>query len=112
MEPKQTELIQATCPECRGPMTEVEIENLREFQCLVGHKYTARRLLEAHHEAEERILWAAIVALEESTQLVEKAGEDFPPAVAARLKQQAQRKQEQATHIREVLAQLEPFQLD
>ena len=111
MEYKQTP-IEATCPECRGPLSEVRTGDLREFQCLVGHKFTARSMLEAFSETEERVLWSAVVALEEATNLVELAGQDFPPAVAERLKQQAQTKRQQAGQVRAILASLQPFQLD
>jgi hypothetical protein len=68
--------------------------------------------LEASPETEERVLWSSAVALEEATNLVELAGEEFPPAVAERLKQKARTKRQQAGQVRAILASLEPFQFD
>ena len=60
--------INATCPECRGPLS--VIPGTSEFRCLVGHMYSARTLLQAHYETQERTLWSAVVVLEEATQLI------------------------------------------
>jgi two-component system chemotaxis response regulator CheB len=102
--------IEATCPECRGPLSEIRIENENpEYRCLVGHRYSARSLLEEHAEAQERVLWSAVVALEESTSLVNAVGAQFAPEVADRLRKQAALKHQQAAEIRRVLEGLERF---
>ena len=64
------QLIQATCPKCRGPLSKTPINHVHEYEYLVGHKYSGEVLLMAHSETQERALWAAVVALEEATQLV------------------------------------------
>jgi len=74
---EKKELIEATCPECRGPVSEVRYNGLLEFRCLVGHAYSPKSLLEAHSETEERALWAAVVALEETERLVDAVAESF-----------------------------------
>ncbi len=107
------ELINATCPECRGPMTEVRHEGqMVDYECLVGHRYSAVGLLKAHAETQERMLWAAVVALEESSKLVEAVAGELPPGLVERLREQAQEKARQAQQIRELLQQLEPFQVE
>jgi two-component system chemotaxis response regulator CheB len=106
------ELIEATCPDCRGPLSEHQEENLREFRCLVGHSFSARTLLQAHSEVQERALWAAVVALEESAKLIEYVARALPPAVVERLEAQAREKQRQAGEIRKILQRLEPFQTE
>ena len=104
--------IEATCPECTGPVSEVRLENQAiEYSCLVGHRYSARSLLEAHSETQEKALWSAVVALEESIVIVNELQEHFDPEVADRLKIQASRKGEQAPQLRKVLEQLETFQI-
>lgn len=105
------ELIQATCPECRGPLRRVALDHIHEYECLVGHKYSARVLLEAHSETQERALWAAIVALEETRNLVAAVREDLPPEVVEGLDAQAKVKHEQAIVIRRLVEQLEPFHI-
>lgn len=106
--------INATCPECRGPLSEMVQSDgdhrVREFSCLVGHKFSPRTLLQAHSEVQERILWSAVVALEEATSLVNAVQSEFKPEVTERLRDQARKKMEQAQRVRGVLEQLEPFQ--
>jgi two-component system chemotaxis response regulator CheB len=101
--------LEATCPDCRGPLSEISFERLREYECLVGHRYSSRTLLQAHSGTEENVLWAAVVALEEAANLVGIVGDDFPPAVAARLREQAEKKMAQAAVIRRILQELETF---
>src|SRR5215472_1330710 len=95
--------IEATCPECRGPLTDVQHDDLHEYRCLVGHAYSARSVLAAHSDTQERALWSAVVALEESAKLVESVGPQFPQEVAERLRQQAQVKLRQAAEVRQIL---------
>jgi two-component system chemotaxis response regulator CheB len=102
-------LINATCPECRGPLTEITGDGLIEFRCLVGHRYSPQALLTAHSETQERALWAAALALEEAGVIAEEAGRHLAAATAEELNRQARQKHQQAQTIREVLEQLEPF---
>jgi two-component system chemotaxis response regulator CheB len=106
------QLLEATCPECRGPLSEVRQEGGEvEYRCLVGHSFSARGLLQAHSEVQENALWAAVVALEESANLVRSLGPDLPPELLRTLERQAAEKMRQAAEIREILKQLEPFQV-
>src|SRR5581483_1758200 len=109
MEAKRT--IQVTCPDCRGPMTELQMDGLREYRCLVGHAYSPSSVLEAHSETQEKALWAAVVALEEAANLARLVAPQFGATVAARLEEQAAQKLRQAAEVRAVLERLEPFQL-
>jgi two-component system, chemotaxis family, protein-glutamate methylesterase/glutaminase len=104
--------IDATCPDCRGPLSESSYFELREYNCLVGHRYSARVLLQAHSEAQEKSLWAAIVALEEAANLVRVVANDFPDELVERLQEQAAKKMAQAGEIRRILEQLEPFRTE
>jgi hypothetical protein len=104
--------VEATCPDCRGPLSETTFEDLREYKCLVGHRYSARGLLQAHSETQEKSLWSAVVALEEAANLVEAVAKNFPDEVAERLREQAAKKILPATEIRRVLEQLEVFETE
>lgn len=105
-------LIEATCPDCRGPMSEtIHGDDIHEYRCLVGHCYSAHALLVSHYEAQETALWGAVVALEEASNLVRELSPRFPPATQERLASQAETKIEQAKTIRGLLEQLEPFQI-
>ena len=108
MESKQS--IEATCPECRGPLSVIQENGRREYQCLVGHASSARNLLQAHSEVQERALWSAVVALEEAGTMVEAIAPELEPSYVKRLHAQAEQKERQALEIRKLLEQLEPFQ--
>ncbi|HLK51089.1 MAG TPA: hypothetical protein VKT49_23265 [Bryobacteraceae bacterium] len=85
---------------------------MREYRCLVGHAYSPRSLLESHSETQERMLWAAVVALEETMNIAGLVASQFSPAVAQKLQEQAQVKVRQAAEIRKILERLEPFQFE
>jgi two-component system chemotaxis response regulator CheB len=109
METKQS--IEVTCPDCRGPLSELQDGGPPQYRCLVGHLYSAYSILQAHSEAEEKALWAAVVALEESVTLARFAGMSLPATLAARIAAQADFKRQQARDIRAILQRLEPFDL-
>jgi two-component system chemotaxis response regulator CheB len=110
MESRQ--LLNATCPECRGPLTEIRRNGIVEYQCLVGHLYSAPTLLDAHSETEEKSLWEAVVALEEAENLAQSASTILEPAIAERVLTIAKQKRRLAEEIRSILRRLEPFPVD
>jgi two-component system, chemotaxis family, protein-glutamate methylesterase/glutaminase len=61
--------VDITCPDCRGPLKQYRFGPITEFRCLVGHAHSALSLTHTHREAQERALWAALVALEEGAKL-------------------------------------------
>jgi two-component system chemotaxis response regulator CheB len=61
--------VDITCPDCRGPLKQYHFGPIKEFRCLVGHAHSALSLANTHREAQERALWAALVALEEGAKL-------------------------------------------
>ncbi len=104
-------LIEATCPDCRGPLSDhVQDDEIHEYRCVVGHCYSARTLLQAHSEAQEKALWAAVVSLEETAALVDALVFEFDAELQARLRAQVEQKLLQAGRLREVLEKLEPFE--
>ena len=103
--------LNATCPDCRGPLSEVIEHGAREYRCLVGHRFSTIGLLRAHSEAQERALWAAVVGLEEAAVIAREIAACTPHASATLLRQ-ADEKTRQAQFIRGVLEQLEPFHAD
>jgi two-component system chemotaxis response regulator CheB len=109
---ERKEPINATCPECRGPLTAQEHNGIVEFHCLVGHAYSPRALLQAHSETQERTLWSAVVVLEEASNLVAAVSAQVSPQELTRLSEQAEVKKLQAGQIRRLLKDLEPFQTD
>src|SRR4051812_43718279 len=94
-------LLNATCPECRGPLSAVTENGVREYRCLVEHRYSITGLLHAHSDTQERTLWAATLVLEEAAIIAREAASQLPESAAA-LESQAQEKLRQSTVIREV----------
>ena len=105
-----SESINATCPECRGPLSLERTDDLVQITCLVGHTYSPRALLYAHNEAEEKALWAAAVALRETTELVNSLRGCFPAEVSERLQRQVEKKQHQSAIVEEIIENLETFE--
>jgi len=54
-----------TCPECQGPLWEVEEGELVRYTCRVGHGYSEDSLIIEQGSAVEAALWSALEALEE-----------------------------------------------
>jgi len=104
------ESIEATCPDCRGPLSLVKTDDLVDVRCLVGHSYSPRTLLHAHVEAQEKALWSAAVALGETEAMVNSLAAEFPPAVLGRLREQVEKKQRQAATVQTIIEDLEPFE--
>jgi two-component system, chemotaxis family, protein-glutamate methylesterase/glutaminase len=103
------ESIEATCPDCRGPLSVVRTDSLIEFRCLVGHVYSAKALLAAHSDTQEKALWSAVVALKEAGVIVEALADQFPADHLDRLRAQVRKKQTAATVLERILLELEPF---
>jgi len=105
---KKKQLIEATCPECRGPMTEVIEDGVVDYQCLVEHRYSPFAFLAAHSETQERALWAAALVLEEAAVIALEVATNVPE-LRDTLRNQADEKKRQAAAIRSVLEGLNPF---
>jgi two-component system, chemotaxis family, protein-glutamate methylesterase/glutaminase len=101
---------QFTCPDCGGTLFEKEIEGLLQFRCRVGHGYTAETLLAAQDPHLESALYAAIVALDERSDLSRRMARRMEQAgrggSAARYRRQAEETERQASLIREAVANL------
>jgi two-component system, chemotaxis family, protein-glutamate methylesterase/glutaminase len=99
--------IEATCPDCRGPLSIRNTDGMLDVVCLIGHVYTPRTLLLAHAETQENALWAAVVSLAEVSSIVEALSNEFAPEVMQRLRAQAKKKLDQAAVVRRVIEELE-----
>lgn len=99
-----------TCPECGGTLFEKEIDGLLQFRCRVGHGYTAETLLTAQDPHLESALYAAIVALEERSDLSRRMARRMEQmgrsASGARYWRQAEETERQASLIRDAVAML------
>jgi two-component system, chemotaxis family, protein-glutamate methylesterase/glutaminase len=99
----------ATCPDCHGPMLERTVEEMREYRCIVGHSFTPMQILLAHHQSEEKALWAAKAELEESVILLDKVRDELSPSQRAEIEAYIAQKAEYAKGIATFLERLGPF---
>lgn len=106
------ESIEATCPECRGPLSLVKTDELVEVSCLVGHAYSLQDLLRAHAEAEERVLWSAVVALRETQIILDAIGPALGAETRDKLHFQMERRLRLAVAVEQIIGQLEPFDVN
>ena len=68
-----------------------------------------RSVLERHSEAQEAALWAAVLTLEEATNLIESMTDSLDSQTAARLKQQAEDHKQLGAQVREIIKRREPL---
>lgn len=101
--PEDAQITDFTCPECRGSIWEVRCGKNKDYRCRVGHSYSAKSMLAGHFAAQEKALYAAIVALEEGASLANRLADQFQGEDAERLRQEARQRQAQAETIRGVL---------
>ena len=55
-----------TCPECTGPLFEIQDGQLLRFRCRVGHAYTAASMIDEKDDILENALYTALNTLEEN----------------------------------------------
>ena len=63
------ELTAVTCPDCGGSLWKIDDFGAERYSCRVGHAFSGDALLLGKHDDLEAALWAAIVALEEKSDL-------------------------------------------
>ncbi len=72
--------VAVTCPDCGGALRRKELGSLTQFQCHIGHRYTAEVMLAAQLLAMERFIESAMRSMNERAELcremAEKAGAD------------------------------------
>lgn len=58
-----------TCPECGGPLRDVDGGQVPYYRCKVGHAYSPESALRAQRDVVENSLWAAVVSLEQQAEM-------------------------------------------
>lgn len=95
-----------TCPECHGPLWQVEDGDLVRFRCRVGHGYTEDALVIEQGSAVEAALWMALQALDERAEFLARVAAryaDSHPRLRDRFEQAATDAVERAELIRRAL---------
>jgi two-component system chemotaxis response regulator CheB len=95
------------CPECRGPVWEVREGEVVRYRCRVGHVYSEQAMVDAQGDAVEAALWAALQALQERSELLNRVADrmdDRAPHSRDRFRQGARDADERAALIRRVLS--------
>jgi two-component system chemotaxis response regulator CheB len=103
------ELSRFTCPECSGPLYEIQSGDLVRFRCKVGHAFTAESMLYDKYDEVEKALYAALNTLEESAlmadRLAARSHEHQHGHAATRFERRAEDARQQARIIRQVLTE-------
>jgi two-component system chemotaxis response regulator CheB len=105
-------VVDLTCPDCRGRIGEVPDGPILQYRCRAGHSYSPRGMLAEHTAAQEKALWAAVVALEEGAVLASKLAAELDPNVREKLLEESRHKQQQAAVIRRLIQEQPVFSLD
>jgi two-component system chemotaxis response regulator CheB len=105
-------LTDLTCPDCRGTIWEVKRGNAKDYQCRVGHTFSARTMLAEHFATQEKVLYSAIVALEEGASLATRVADQFPPEFRERLLQESSQRKQEAKRLRQLIEERVTFEFD
>jgi two-component system chemotaxis response regulator CheB len=101
------EISALSCPECAGPLYEIDDGGLLRFRCRVGHAYTAESMLEGKSEVLESALYLALNTLQESATMSERlaarANGQGHDRAAASFEERAREARRSAAVIRQVL---------
>jgi two-component system chemotaxis response regulator CheB len=108
----ETQLTDLTCPDCRGTIWEVRRGKSKDYRCRVGHAYSVKSMLAGHFAAQEKALYAAIVALEEGASLAKRLADQFDPEFRERLRVEARQHEAQAETVRQILKGRLSFEMD
>lgn len=75
-EQKLGSLVPFGCPDCGGPLWQIESDQVRRYRCHTGHGFTAKALLDGQNDALEQALWAAMRTMEEQANITATLAQD------------------------------------
>lgn len=105
--PRPGRLSALTCPECHGPLWEIDDGQLVRYRCRVGHAFSSQTMVVEQSQAVERALWMGLRALEESAtltrRLAKRAAEQKAMHSAQRFNERAEYIEAQADVLRTTL---------
>jgi two-component system, chemotaxis family, protein-glutamate methylesterase/glutaminase len=92
-----------TCPHCHGSLQESNADDVTEFECHVGHKFSLRALYSEQADQVEFAMWAAIRALEESSALAKRMSDRNDGMLRARFLDKERTMKMHADTLREMV---------
>lgn len=101
------ELSVFTCPECHGPLWEIEDGDMVRYRCHTGHAFTPEALMEAQSVDADEMLWGLLRAHQQRAEFVRRMAERETSRdrseFAAQLRQRAKEYQADAEVIERIL---------
>lgn len=91
------------CPICEGVLTETQPGLFQHFRCHVGHAFSLESLVREQGDEMERVLWAAIRALEESAALAHRISLSERGDLKKRFAEKATTQRQHAEYIRQLV---------
>jgi two-component system, chemotaxis family, protein-glutamate methylesterase/glutaminase len=73
-QPEEAEASRFSCPDCGGPLWEVNRGDVTRFRCAIGHAYSLESLFGGQAHELEAALWAAVRLLEDRAVLLRRMG--------------------------------------
>jgi two-component system chemotaxis response regulator CheB len=99
-ESSEGEALTSVCPECGGVLTEERRAGVPQWECHVGHRYSARSLADAQGDRVEQAMWTAVRMLRDRGALLDRmaahAEAREQPRSARRFRSQAKNASNQA----------------
>lgn len=102
-QPSDGETLTSVCPECGGVLTEEHRAGVAQWECDVGHRYSARSLADAQGVRVEQALWTAVRMLRDRSALLSRMADHAlgreQPRSARRFREQARDASDQANVV-------------
>lgn len=101
------ELSVFTCPECHGPLWEIEDGDMLRYRCHTGHAFTSEAMMEAQSAEADEILWSLLRAHQQRAEFTRRMAEREKtknrPELATQLRDRAREYQADAEVIERIL---------
>jgi two-component system chemotaxis response regulator CheB len=101
------ELSVFTCPECHGPLWEIEDGDMLRYRCHTGHAFTSEAMLEAQSAEADEILWSMLRIHQQRAEFARRMAEREKtkdrPELATRLRDRAREYEADAEVIERIL---------
>jgi two-component system chemotaxis response regulator CheB len=101
------ELSVFTCPECHGPLWEIEDGEMLRYRCHTGHAFTPDAMMEAQSAEADEILWSLLRAHQQRAEFTQRMAEREKTRdrahLATQLSERAKEYEEDAAVIERIL---------